>query len=261
MKKNAFIAIQLFGLMLLVSSCGSSNSTNASGVPLTGLGPVFTYNGTLLDPIGGNSYIDPATGNIVFYLGGGTYQNTANGSILFGPMPLSLGANKDVKCQSIEECADSPSYKNAVQKASAAIADLEETSGDLSNSVGGGTKDIDLQQSQADQADQASRARNFANQFQMDYGKALELTRLADQVQSLSKSNQMTGDDQQAITEKALAVSGISTVEVNQTIARVIRDGDQTAINDLLNKAATNLGMPSSAGLREQILPALGIKL
>lgn len=136
----------------------------------------------------------------------------------------------------------------------------ESSQGNVADSVGGVTKDVDLEQAQANEADQASRASNIANSFGMDYDKALQLTRLSDQVQSLSKSNQMTTEDQDAITQQALAVAGVSSEDVNKTVVQVVQTGDQSAIDNLMTKAATNLGMPSSAGLRDQILPALGIK-
>lgn len=143
----------------------------------------------------------------------------------------------------------------------AAFVGLEnQTEGSVSDSVGGGTKDVDLQSAQANEADQEARAQGVANSFGMDYSKALALTRLADQVQSLSKTNQMTSEDQDAITQQALAVAGISASEVNATVTAVVQTGDQAAIDHLMTKAATNLGMPSSAGLRDQILPALGIR-
>jgi len=47
---------------------------------------------------------------------------------------------------------------------------------------------------------------------------------------------------------------------VNDALAKMVQDGDQQAIDDLMNKAASNLGMSSSAGLRDQLLPALGIQ-
>ena len=78
---------------------------------------------------------------------------------------------------------------------------------------------------------------------------------------SLTSSGQITEEDREAITHAALNVAGLSTDDVNAAIARMIKDGDKSAIDDLVNKAATNLGMPSSAGLRDQLLPALGINL
>jgi hypothetical protein len=48
---------------------------------------------------------------------------------------------------------------------------------------------------------------------------------------------------------------------MNSAIASMIKDGNSDAVNALMDKAATNLGMPSSTALRNQILPALGINV
>ena len=109
--------------------------------------------------------------------------------------------------------------------------------------------------------DLSNRAQSVSNQFQMSYDKALALTKLADKVQAMSAQEQMSVDDRDAIVNSAMGIAGISEDEVDAAIAQTVQSNDQKAINDLMEKAATNLGMPSSAGLRDQILPRLGIQL
>jgi hypothetical protein len=94
----------------------------------------------------------------------------------------------------------------------------------------------------------------------MSFDSAVQLTKLADTVQSLSSQGAMTTEDRDAITQSALGVAGITTDQVNAAIANTI-NGDTKAMDDLIQQAAQNLGMPSSAGLRDQLLPALGINL
>ena len=105
------------------------------------------------------------------------------------------------------------------------------------------------------------RAQAFASQFQMDVGAARQLTQLADRMQSLTAQGQMTDEDRDALSQAALGVAGISGDDVAKAYARMLNSNDQSAVDDLMTKAATNLGMPSTAGLRDQILPSLGIKL
>ena len=70
----------------------------------------------------------------------------------------------------------------------------------------------------------------------------------------------LTDDDRTAIADAALSVAGISNDDVTSAYANFVK-GDKTAVDGLLTQAAVNLGMPSSAGLRDQILPSLGINL
>ena len=53
----------------------------------------------------------------------------------------------------------------------------------------------------------------------------------------------------------------MSTDDVNKAIKARVVDGNEKALDQLLEKGAKNLGMPNSVGLRDQILPALGIKM
>ena len=61
-------------------------------------------------------------------------------------------------------------------------------------------------------------------------------------------------------TGSALIVAGISGDEVNKAYTAYF-NGDKSAVDGLVTQAAVNLGMPSDAGLRDQILPSLGINL
>jgi hypothetical protein len=130
-----------------------------------------------------------------------------------------------------------------------------------SDSLANATRDTDLQQANLEQTDVTTRAQSVSQQFQMNYSAAVQLTELADKVQTMTKSGSMTSEDRQAITESALGVAGISSDDMNSAIASMIKDGNSDAVNTLMDKAATNLGMPSSAALRDQILPALGINV
>ena len=130
----------------------------------------------------------------------------------------------------------------------------------FADSVGGDTKDVDLQRSDFQQQGLNDRAQAFASQFQMDFDKAIVLTQLADKVQALTLRNEMTAQQRETIVDGALSTAGIKSDEVNSAIAQIGQHADQTAMNNLMEKAAKNLGMPSSAGLRDQLLPALGIQ-
>jgi hypothetical protein len=132
--------------------------------------------------------------------------------------------------------------------------------GSSGNSVAGGTKDVDLQKADYQSKTQDQRAQYIANQFQMSVSSALQLTQLSDKVVQMTKTNQMTGADRDAVTKSALGIAGISTDEVNDAFQKSM-NGDTGAADDLLEKAAKNLGMSSSASLRDQLLPALGVSM
>jgi len=127
--------------------------------------------------------------------------------------------------------------------------------------MGTDTHDTDLQRAEAQEQNLADRAQGISSQYQMDYDKALELTKLADKVQAMTVQGQMTEDDRDAVVASAMGAAGVTEEEVNAAVASVAQNGNQKAINALMEKAAKNLGMPSSAGLRDQILPSLGIQL
>lgn len=129
----------------------------------------------------------------------------------------------------------------------------------LSNSVGGDTKDVNLQRAQLEGVDLDSRATDVANEFNMNLDNAKQFVALADRVQAMTAAGKMTEADRDAVTASALSIAQINKDDVNNAITSMVRDGNQDAINQLMDKAATNLGMPSSASLRDRLLPALGI--
>jgi hypothetical protein len=120
------------------------------------------------------------------------------------------------------------------------------------------TTDVNLQRGMAENAELDSRAQVMATQFQMDFEGARQLTQLADKMQILEQSGEMSDDDRAALARSALAVAGVEEDEVNDAAAKAAQ-GDISAVNTVMTKAATNLGMPSTAMLRDQILPSLGI--
>jgi hypothetical protein len=126
-------------------------------------------------------------------------------------------------------------------------------------SVDDDTKDVDLQRADLQGQNLDTKAQSLAGQFGMSFESARQLALLADQMQSLGSAGSISEENREAITHAALGIAGISTDDVNGAIAQMMKDGNQKAIDDLMNKAATNLGMSSSAGLRDQLLPSLGI--
>ena len=57
-----------------------------------------------------------------------------------------------------------------------------------------------------------------------------------------------------------LGIAGLSQDYLNKTIAEGIK-GNTAAVDEAYAQAAANLGMPSAANLRDQLLPALGVEL
>jgi len=133
--------------------------------------------------------------------------------------------------------------------------------GSSGQSVASHTKDVELQRAKLDQKNLEQKAQNVASTFQMSFDSALQLTKIADQVQQLSTSGKMTDNDRIALTDSALKVAGITPDQVNGAIANIIKNGDSSSVDALVEQAAQNLGMPSSAGLRDKLLPQLGIIL
>jgi hypothetical protein len=120
------------------------------------------------------------------------------------------------------------------------------------------TTDVNLQRGEAKGATLDAKAQAMATQFQMSFEGARQLTQLADKMQLLQQSGQLTADDRAALARSALAVAGIEESEVTDAIAKAA-NGDKNAVEVVMAKAATNLGMPSTAMLRDQILPSLGV--
>jgi len=123
-----------------------------------------------------------------------------------------------------------------------------------------GTKDVDLQRAELQDQKLDGEAQALQDKFQMSAESAHQLAVLADKVQEASSSGTITDEARDEIARAALHVAGLTTDDVNDALAKMVQDGDQQAIDDLMDKAASNLGMPSSAGLRDQLLPALGIQ-
>ena len=94
----------------------------------------------------------------------------------------------------------------------------------------------------------------------MNIEAARQLTQISNRMQALSAQGAMADEDRDAVTTAALGVAGITNDQVVAAYAK-LGQGDSTAVDTLLVQAATNLGMPSSDGLKDQILPSLGINL
>jgi hypothetical protein len=131
--------------------------------------------------------------------------------------------------------------------------------GCVENSFGGGdTKDVDLQRADLQGQKMDTRANAIAEQFGMSFESAQQLAVLADRVSTLTSNGTVSQEDEQAVIQSALDIAGLSQDDVTTAIAQSLQ-GNETAVNDLMEKAAQNLGMSSTATLRDQLLPALGI--
>jgi hypothetical protein len=131
---------------------------------------------------------------------------------------------------------------------------------DVADSTGADTRDTDLEQANLQSASLAARAQTLSNQFQMSVQAATQLAVLGDKVQLMTAHGQeMSDEDRAAITQSALNIAGITSDDVNQAFQHSVA-GDNTATDALVEKAAKNLGMPSSANLRGQLLGALGVE-
>jgi hypothetical protein len=62
-----------------------------------------------------------------------------------------------------------------------------------------------------------------------------------------------------SLADAALGAAGMSHDAVTSAWAAKLK-GNEAPINALMDQAASNLGMPSSQALREQILPSLGLQ-
>jgi hypothetical protein len=90
---------------------------------------------------------------------------------------------------------------------------------------------------------------------------ARQLTQLADTMQKLTAQGKFTGEDQLAVSSAALSVAGIKQEEFQSAMSDYLNHQNKNAFDSLINKGASNLGMSSSAGLRDQILPSLGLNV
>lgn len=193
------------------------------------------------------------------------YTDRAIGCEQNDPRPECAGVGEPMKKNSGQISIDYP-YLNPGDPLPTELETIVEYWPPITNSPGfsvaGTTKDVDLQRADLQQQDVENRAQNVASAFSMDLSAARQLTVLSDRMQQLTAAanGQIAPADFQAVSDAALAVAGIRHEEVAAAYADFAR-GNRGAVNGLLTKAARNLGMPSSAGLRDQILPALGINL
>lgn len=141
---------------------------------------------------------------------------------------------------------------------------IYDSGGNALNSVHSGvqTKDTDLQRANVQQAALESAAQHVSVQFQMNVSAARQLVTIADRVNQLvaQSQGQVTAADRTSVVNSVLTVGGISPDDVNTALANSLK-GDMTSANALVDKAATNLGMPDSQALRNKLLPAYGIQV
>jgi hypothetical protein len=123
-----------------------------------------------------------------------------------------------------------------------------------------GTADVNLQRGMAQNAQLDARASATAAQFQMSFESARQLTQLAARMNVLQQNGQLTDADREALARSALAVAGLEENEVTDAVAKAA-NGDKAAIETVMEKGANNLGMKSTAVLKNQILPSLGVNV
>jgi hypothetical protein len=173
---------------------------------------------------------DYTAGDYLVNIGGSTYQDESDGDIL-----NNEGGN---------------TYYNE-SEGGYEYADSKTT---------GASKDTDLQKANAQKADVTARAQTIANRFQMSVQASVQLVQLSDRVKQMSTVGAMSDSDRVAVTNAGLAVAGVTPDQVNQAIQKGL-NGDDSAAEAMLSKAAKNLGMPSASNLRDQLLPALGVTI
>jgi hypothetical protein len=231
----------------VVTSGGSGGVVTSGGsggvVTSGGSGGVVTSGGS------GGVVTSGGSGGVVTSGGsGGGSNGGSNGySVNAGSGPALVG-----DCTSVDGCV-------AAAGNIAVPSSLLGTDSSLANSVDTDTKDVDLQRAELQGQNMDAQAQSISGQFGMSFESARQLAQLADKMSTLSASGSVSEEAREEIAHAALAVAGISTDDVNSAIASVIKDGDQKAVSALMDKAAANLGMTSSAGLRDQLLPTLGI--
>jgi len=125
--------------------------------------------------------------------------------------------------------------------------------------TGGGTKDTMLQRAKAQNISAEDRAQGLADRFDMSFQSAYQLAQLSDQVKAMSVQGQLTDKDRDAIATSAFAIGGVSTDDVKDAVTG-FKNGDKSKAEALMDKAASKMGMSSSAQLRDQILPAVGVR-
>jgi len=190
--------------------------------------------------------------------GGGSGGSGGSNGFAFS---VNAGPTTAGECTSVDGCvaaAGNIQLPASLLGANASADPFSQAQDGIANSIDTDTKDVDLQRADLQGAALDSQAQSMASQFGMSFDSARQLAQLADKVSTLSSTGQVSEEDREAITHAALGVAGLSADDVNAAIAATI-SGDQGAMDNLMAKAATNLGMQSSAGLRDQLLPQLGI--
>jgi hypothetical protein len=94
----------------------------------------------------------------------------------------------------------------------------------------------------------------------MSYDSAKQLTDLSDQVRQMAQAGQMTSADRLAVAHSALKIAGLTPTEVDTAIGQAMKL-NMAPMNDVMEKAAKNLGMSSSADLRDKLLPSVGLSM
>ena len=238
----------------------------------------------------GPSYEDPTDPAPIIYCGvvpcpdpiptpvpcssGSTAGVSSGGSCypLPSPEPISCGSSGSCgSCGSTGSCGSSGGYfptpaptgspGSTGSGGTNPTASSNGSSG-IASSLGSGTKDTGLEQAQFQQALMGAKAQGLVNRFSMSFSSAIQIAQLANRIQAISAlgNGQLTAADRQAVTQSALNIVGITSDQVNAAVTQA-QQGDSTAAEALLDTAAKNLGMSSSASLRDQLLPALGITL
>jgi hypothetical protein len=122
--------------------------------------------------------------------------------------------------------------------------------------------DTDLQQADLQNSQIEQNAQSLVTRFQMNMDSARQLSVLADKMNQMSANGRaLTDEDRASLSDAAFAVAGVSGDDVNAAAAKMIQTGDRSSVDELMAKAATNLGMSSATGLKDQILPSLGINI
>jgi hypothetical protein len=128
-------------------------------------------------------------------------------------------------------------------------------------SQGSQTRDTDLQQANLQRAGLVQRAAMVSANFQMDFGKAVQLTTLADKLNAIQSAGQSLSDgDRSAVLQTLNGIAGTTQEQLSKAVIQSLQGNSQPA-QELVETISKNLGMPSSASLKNQILPQLGLDL
>jgi hypothetical protein len=232
----------------LAAAFSSCNSSSSSSTPVAGAQTPCTNISNCTTSATGYTFPDGQGGTVACGTSGFCSDSTFSGSYNSG---YAVGNSNPTAYNSGYNSGYSSGY---------AAGDTAGYDAQPTDSVAIGSKDTDLQKEKVQQAGVEQRAQFIANSFQMSVGAATQLTQLSDRVKQMAVAGQMTDADRAAVTKSALDIAGVSTDQVNDAITRM-NSGDESAASALMQKAAVNLGMPSSAALRDKLLPALGVSM